>query len=151
MRETDRQIWARVRESGTLTAEQALLPERLTALMAQEKTLAAACRQLEARLFGTGCNAVRRIRAQSENRVRRLKTQMYLRSGLRADPQSSSTPFYALLCEALRAACLLAQTLQTQYLKTAEEFPGEAEMLSPLAAELGCNLKMLTALLQRSL
>lgn len=148
---TEKQIWERVRKSDRISAEYALLPQQLAELMGQERTSAAACEQLAARTGGTDCNALRRIKAQCENRICRLKTLFFLLTGSRINPKQSPIGFHEVLCDALREEILLMQTLRESYAKTKEAFPCYAETLQPLQTESEWNCKTLTEILQRKL
>ena len=125
---TESAVWERVNARDGITAEQALLPERLAELMMGEAQLAAAFSRLAGRLSGADGAMMRRLRAQGESRVRRLRTEYYLLSGMRADIRPPEVPFYPSICEALRAQCQSLLTLQKKYDETAREFPACAAL-----------------------
>lgn len=150
-RQTEHSVWERVGARPCLTAAQALLPERLTALMQREITGAAACRQLAARLSGTDGASLRRLQAQAQARVRQLNALRFLYTGLRAEIKPANIAFHSAVCDALREEGLLLAALQEQYEKTAEEFPTQAEQLTALCTQVRQNLRSLTDVLQRHL
>lgn len=149
--QNDRLIWERVTAKNNLTAEQALLPEYLIALITKEKNCAAAYHQLAARLSGAESNTMRRLKAQAENRVRQLNTHYFLLTGMRAGVKPETVPFHSELCDALREQCLSMLALQTQYEKTLCDFPTHTDALKPLSAELRQNLRTVTGTLQKRL
>lgn len=148
MEQTEHAVWARVTERGGMTPEQALLPERLSMLIAHERGNADACRQLSARLSGADSVLMRRLRAQTENRVRRLNALYFLVSGLRPNIKAERTPFHTERCDALREAYLSVYAQQNRYRKTASEFPAYADALSGFASELQQNLQTVSQILQ---
>lgn len=145
---TESAVWERVSARGGITAEQALLPERLAELMTEETRLAAAFFRLAGRLSGTDGTTMRRLGAQAEARTRRLRTVYFLTSGLRADLRPAEVPFYACLCEALRAQCLCILALQKKYDETAKEFPDCRELRGE---ELEQNFRTVTGILEKHL
>lgn len=147
MEQTEQSVWARVTERHD-DPEQLLLPERLSILTIEEKTSADAYRQLAARLSGADGAAVRRLHAQTENRVRRLNVLYFLISGLRPNLKGEHVPFHADRCEALREQYLSAHAQQSRYRKTALEFPAYAGELNGFASELQHDLQTLSQILQ---
>lgn len=151
MQGTERVVWERVQSTGTITAENALLPERLTALIEGERKTAAACTQLACRLSGSAGMALRRIRAQAENRARQLTALHFLLTGKRTCIKAPQVPFHKNLCEALRENCLSMLALQEQYGKVAAEFPAHADTLDCLSLSLRNDLRTVTGILERFL
>ena len=149
MQAEERAVWERVQSTGTLTAENALLPERLTALIEGEKKTAAECTQLACRLSGSAGMATRRIRAQAEGRARHLAALHFLLTGKRTYIKPPQIPFHKNLCEALREHCLSMLALQEQYAKVAAEFPAHAKAMDRLSLSLRNDLRTATSILER--
>ena len=148
MEQRERAVWERVTAKNGITPETALLPERFAVLIAQEKGSADAFRQLAARLNGADVVLIRRLRAESENRVRQLNALYFLISGLRPDIRGEHVPFHADRCDALREAYLSAHAQQNRYQKTAAEFPAYDGVLNGFAAELQHELQTISQILQ---
>ena len=81
--ETERAVWQRVRGPGQLSAEEALLPERLERLILEQQIDAGSLRQLSARLRGPERASLARMAAEQENQARELTTLHYLLTGRR--------------------------------------------------------------------
>ncbi len=148
MDQTERAVWARVTEQSNLLPEQVLLPERLSILIVEEKTAADAYRQLVSRLSGTDGILIRRLHAQTENRVRRLNVLYFLISGLRPNLKAEHVPFHADRCDALREQYLSVHAQQNRYRKMALEFPDHADTLNGFASELQQDLQTVSQILQ---
>ena len=148
---TESAVWERVSARNDLTAEQALLPERLTELMTAETQLAAAFFRLARRLPGADGALMRRLGVQAEARTRKLRTACFLLTGMRSEPHPAEVPFYAAVCEALRAQCLLLIALQKKYDETAREFSACEDLPENPSSELPQTLRALTRILEKNL
>ena len=133
--QSEQAVWRRVKAGGSVSAEEALLPERLEALILQERADAASLRRLARRMGGRGSAAVTRAAASAESRARRLLTLHYLLSGRQLRLQTPPCPKQGTPLEALREASLRMEQTAKSYEALAEEFPER----SRLFAELGCQ------------
>ena len=100
--QTEQAVWRRVKGPGAVTAEEAVLPERLEALILQEQADAAALRTLARRMGGQENAVLTRAAAGTEARARDLTALHFLLTGrrlrLKTPPVNPSGP----LPEALR-------------------------------------------------
>ncbi len=149
--QTEQAVWRRVNAVGSVTAEEALLPERLEALLLQERADAASLRQLSRSMNGTGSAAVARVAAKTEARTRTLVTLHYLLTGRRLRPQTPPCGKPGETLEALRAASLrMEQTVKT-YERLAEEFPERKALFSELGCQSRGQYRALTVQIQTML
>ena len=81
--ENEREIWRRVRQPGAVNAAEALLPERLEALIQEQRGSGAELRALGGRMQRPERQILLRMAAENENRARELTTMHYLLSGRR--------------------------------------------------------------------
>ena len=110
-KQIEQEVWRRVRGPGGPTAEEALLPERLEALIVEQQAEAAELRSIARRLRGQQSAALTRIAAGVEARVRALTTLHYLLTGRRLRLQPPGAKANAPVSEALRSLSLrLRQT-----------------------------------------
>ena len=100
--ETERAVWQRVRGPGQLSAEEALLPERLERLILEQQIDAGNLRQLSARLRGPEKASLARMAAEQENQARELTTLHYLLTGRRLRLKVPKPPLTADLPQAIR-------------------------------------------------
>lgn len=147
-RETEQEIWRRVRQPGAGNAEEALLPERLERLILEQKLNAAGLKALSARLSGHERQTFLRIAAETENRARELTTVHYLLSGrrLRLKPAEVSVP--KQLPEALREAFFRQQQSARDLRDLSREFAGYAELFERLAGEASRHSRLIMQALQ---
>lgn len=150
-RQAERAVWDRVIACPSLTAEQALLPERLSELMTQERAFADACTQLAARLTGADSAALRRLRAQAMTRQQQLNALRFLYTGLRSELRPAHVPFHSSVCDALREAGLQLLAVKAAYEKTAAEFSAQREALEQLCTQVRQATQTVMGILQRSL
>ena len=146
--QSEQAVWRRVKAKGSVTAEEALLPERLEALILQERADAAALRMLSRRMGGQGSAPVSRAAASSEARARTLVTLHYLLSGRRLRLQTPPCGKQDDLPEALRQASLRMEQTAAAYASLAKEFPERGELFSGLSCQARGQYRALTARLQ---
>ena len=133
--QTEQAVWRRVKGPGAVTAEEAVLPERLEALILQEQADAAALRTLARRMGGQENAVLTRAAAGTEARARDLTALHFLLTGrklrLKTPPVNPPGP----LPEALRELCLrLEQTAKT-YRSLEAEFAERAELFGRFARQ----------------
>lgn len=109
--QSEQAVWRRVRGPGNMTAEEAVLPERLEAVTLEQQALAAYLRGLSGKLRGPRSAAAAAMARQTEQSVRELTALHYLLTGRRFQPRPPRQELPAPLPEALRQACL--RTKQT--------------------------------------
>lgn len=145
---TEQAVWRRVSTVGSVTAEEALLPERLEALILQERADAASLRQLARRMGGQGSAPVLRAAARTEARARSLVTLHYLLTGRQLRLQTPPCKNQGTPLEALREASLRMDQTARTYARLAEEFPARGEFFSDLGCQCRGQYRALTAQLQ---
>lgn len=133
--QTEQAVWRRVKGPGAATAEEALLPERLEALVLQEQTDAARLQSLAKRIKGQGSGVMNRIAAETEARARELTALHYLLTGrrlrLKTPPPGAPGP----LPEALRELCLRMEQTAKAYRSLEAEFSDRAELFARFARQ----------------
>lgn len=133
--QTEQAVWRRVKGPGAVTAEEALLPERLEALILQEQADAAALRGLSRRMNGQGRAVLSRAAAATDSRARELTALHYLLTGrrlrMKTPPVQSSGP----IPEALRETCLRLEQTARAYKSLETEFSDRAELFSRFARD----------------
>ena len=149
--QTEQAVWRRVKGPGPVNAGEALLPERLEALILEERSGAAALRELARRVGGQGRAALTGMAGQTEARAGRLETLHYLLTGRRLRLRTPRPGPAGPLPEALRAACLRMRQSAAAYEALAREFSSWEEELSRSAARARENARVLTGLLERQL
>lgn len=133
--QTEQAVWRRVKGPGAVTAEEAVLPERLEALIFQEQADASSLRVLARRLSGKGSAALSRIAAETDARTRELTALHYLLTGRRLRLNAPPVKPPAALPDALREACLRMEQTARTYGSLAEEFSDRAELFSRFARQ----------------
>ena len=146
--QTEQAVWRRVNALGSVTAEEALLPERLEALILQERGDAAALRQLARCMGGQGSAAILRAAAGTEARARSLVTLHYLLTGRQLRLQTPPCGKPGDRMEALRQASLRMDRSAGTYAKLAEEFPDRSQLFSELGCQCRSQYRALTAQLR---
>lgn len=149
--QSEQAVWRRVRAGESVTAEEALLPERLEAMILQERAEAASLRLLARRMGGKGSAAVPRAAAGSEARARRLLTLHYLLSGRQLRLQTPPCGKQGAVLEALREAGLRMEKTAKDYERLAEEFPQRSELFTELSAQCRAQYRALARQLQAML
>ncbi len=134
-RETEQEIWRRVRQPGSMNAEDALLPERLENLILEQKVSAHGIRTLAARLSGAERQVFLRMAAENENRARELTTLHYLLTGRRLSLKPTEVPIPKLLPEAFREAYYRQQQSARDFQNLSREFSGYGELFDRLCGE----------------
>lgn len=149
--QTEREIWSRVKGPGGIAAEEALLPERLEALISEERSLAASLRSLTPRLRGPQRGELTRIAARAEGRARALTTLHYLLSGrrLRLQPPRPNKP--GPLPEELRELCLRTRRSVRAYEALGREFSACEEDFARYGDQTRADVRSLTSLLEQQL
>ena len=149
--QTEQAVWRRVRGPGGVSAQEALLPERLEALILEERSRAQELRALARRVGGGRSGRLSRAAAQSEARSRSLNTLHYLLTGRRLRPQEPPLPRPAPTPEALRQAALSLRESVRSYESLAREFEDYAQDFSRYADETRSQLAAVTDILQSRL
>ncbi len=147
-RETEQEIWRRVRQPGSAIAEEALLPERLETLILEQKLNAEGLKTIAARLSGSERQIFLRMGAENENRARELMTLHYLLTGRRLKWKQSEVPVPKLLQEALRDAYFRQQQATRDFRNLSREFSNYAELFERLCAESSRQSKLIMQALQ---
>ena len=133
--QTEQAVWRRVKGPGAVTAEEALLPERLEALILQEQADAAALRGLSRRMNGPESAALSRIAAAADSRAKELTALHSLLTGrrlrMKVPPVRNSGP----VPEALREICLRMEQTAKAYKSLETEFADRAELFSRYARD----------------
>lgn len=146
--QTERAVWQRVRGPGGMTAEEAVLPERLEALILEQRVDAAELRALSGSLRGQGRAALNRLANRAEARAGELTTLHYLLTGrqlrLRAPKPQRPGP----LPEALRQACLRSRQNERSFAALGGEFSDYASDFSRFSREAKDQTGTLMQLLQ---
>ena len=149
--QTEQEVWRRVKGPGPVTAPEALLPEKLEALILEQRTDAAALRDLSRRLRGQGSAVLNREAGRTEARVRELTTLHYLLTGrqlrLRTPPPVPGGP----LPEGLRTLCLRLRQTTRACESLGEEFSDYAREFEGFAADARTQVRVLTQVLQSQL
>lgn len=147
-RETEQEIWRRVRNPGGTNAEEALLPERLERLILEQKINAIGVKTLAARLGGAERQVFLRMAAEIENHARELTTVHYLLTGRRLRLNPTETTVARQLPEALREAYFRQQQASRDYRNLTREFEGYAELFDRLADEAARHSRLILQTLQ---
>lgn len=143
-------VWRRVRGPGP-TAEEALLPERLEALVLEQMGEQEALKRLSRRLGSGQGAAVARLAAQLRAQTRELTTLHYLLTGRRLRLKAPAPAASGSVTEELRLACLRAAQSARAFRSLAEEFREQAEDLSRYARECEGRQRRLTGILRSRL
>ena len=149
--QTEQAVWRRVKGPGGMTAEEALLPERLEALILEQRTDAASLQALSRRLRGQGSVALSRMAQRVEARAQRLTTLHFLLTGRRLRLQAPKLPKPDPLPEALRGAWLRNRQTVRAFEALREEFSDYAEDFADFAADGKTDGRMLEELLRQQI
>lgn len=149
--QTEQAVWRRVKGPGAITAEEALLPERLEALILEEQADAAALRSLSRRMGGQGSAVLSRVAAGTEARARELTTLHYLLSGRRLRLKTPPAVLKGPLSETLRQTCLRLEQTAKAYGSLEKEFANRAELFSRYARQAREQVRSLMTQLQKTL
>lgn len=150
-KQTEQEIWRRVRGPGGPTAEEAILPERLEALIVEQRADAAALRELSGRLRGPQAAALSRMAVQAGKRAQELTTLHYLLTGRRLRLQTPRRPSLGPLPEALRATWLRMRQTERAFAGLQTEFSAYEDDFGHYVLELRANSRTLAATLQGQL
>ena len=128
--QTEQAVWRRVKGPGSMTAEEAVLPERLEALLIQELATISFLRLLSGKMRGQASTALFQIVKKTENRTRELTAMHFLMTGrtLRIKTPPVSVP--DSISDALRVACLRMKQTAKSYEGLSAEFANSAEDFS---------------------
>lgn len=149
--QTEQAVWQRVKAPGALTAEEAVLPERLEALILEQRADAASMRMLSRRMRGQGSTALARLAGRCEARAQRLTTLHYLLTGRRLRIQTPKLPTPGPLPEALRAAWLRSKQAAKSFDALRAEFSDYAEDFADDAMEAKNDGRTLESLLRQQM
>lgn len=147
--EIEQAVWQRVRGmEPPLPAAQALLPERLEALLLEEQATQAALRELSRRAPGNQRQRLQRLSARAGERSGALTTLHFLLTGRRLRIKPPLPPDRSPYPEALRTAWLRLRQTARAYTGLASEFREEARDLEAGAADAEADSRQLAALLR---
>ncbi len=149
--QTEQAVWRRVKAPGGVTAEEAVLPERLEALILEQRADAASLQALSRRLRGQGSGALSRMAQRTETRVRKLTTLHYLLTGRKLRLQTPKLPKPDPLPEAIRGAWLRNRQAVRAFEALREEFADFAENFADLSAETKSDSRTLEELLRQQM
>lgn len=147
----EQEIWRRVRAPGGPTAEEAVLPERLEALIVEQQAEAVELRAMARRLRGQGSATLMRIAAGIEARIRALTTLHYLLTGRRLRLQPPRPTVTGPLPETLRALTLRLRQTERAYAGLQGEFADYAEEFERFSRQTRSDGRAVTELLQAQL
>ena len=146
--ETEREVWSRVLTPGQMTAEEALLPERLEALISLERRNAAELKVVSARLRGADRAAFLRMAARDEARAAELQAMHYLLTGRRLRLSGRAEPLPRDLPEALRMLWLRRREMARSYAELSRDFSAYAETFGRFSAETRRQMEQISAALR---
>ncbi|MBQ1411007.1 MAG: hypothetical protein IIY94_07030 [Oscillospiraceae bacterium] len=149
--QTEQAVWARVKGPGGIPAEQALLPERLEALILEQRADAASLRALSRQMRGQGSASVSRMAQRTDARAQKLTTLHYLLTGRQLRLQSPKLPPQGPLPEALRQAWLRTRQAAKAYEALREEFSDYAEDFADYAADAKNDGRSLEGILRQQM
>lgn len=149
--QTEQAVWRRVKGPGAVTAEEAVLPERLEAVIMEQQALAAYLRSLAGKLRGPQRASAASMASQTEQSARELTALHYLLTGRRFRPRPPKQELSAPLPEALRQACLRARQAEQSFLALREEFSSCAGDFGRLAEQARSHSRRLMELLRRTM
>lgn len=149
--QTEQAVWRRVKGPGGMTAEEALLPERLEALILEQQADAASLQALSRRMRGQASAALSRMAQRTNARAQRLTTLHYLLTGRRLRLQTPKLPRPDPLPEALREAWLRTRQAAKAYDALREEFSDFAEEFADDGAEVKSSGRTLEGLLRQQM
>lgn len=145
-------VWQRVQAGrDTLTAEEALLPERLSQHIMGEKGDSQAYRRLALRFQGQDSAALRRMAEEESGHARELNALYYMRTGRRTDLRPREEPQPADRLQALRGRYLEELSGAAGYAQAARDFPAYGEMFQRLSQAEHRHSQALLEILQRHL
>lgn len=150
-RQTEQEVWRRVRGPAGPTAAEALLPERLEALILEQRGTAAALRSLARRLRGQQNSLLMGMAGETEASARELTALHYLLSGRRLRLQTPPAPPPEPLPEALRAVCQRMRQAERAFTALQAEFSEYEEDFSKGVRRSRSNTRRLMELLQSQL
>jgi len=148
---TEQAVWARVKAPGGMTAEEAVLPERLEALILEQRADASFLRALARQVRGQGSAALSRLAERSMTRARKLTTLHYLLTGRKLRLQAPKPQTAGPLPEALRAAWLRSRQAARAYDALREEFSDYAEDFADYATDAKADSRSLESLLRQQM
>lgn len=153
--EREREVWRRVKGPGGpapgLNAGEALLPEKLEALILEQRAQAAALRAAAGRLQGPRRGELNRMAARGEARARELTALHYLLTGRRLRLQSPRLPAPGPLPETLRGLCLSLRDSARAFGSLGAEFSAWAGDFSRLSEAAEADGRRLMGLLREEL
>lgn len=149
--QTEQAVWARVKQPGAVTAEQAVLPERLEALILEQRVDAASLQALSRRVRGQNAAALSRMARRTEARAQKLTTLHYLLTGRRLRLRAPKLPNASPLPEALREAWLRNRQASRALDALREEFSDYADDFAEAAANTRSDARTLEGLLRQQM
>lgn len=149
--ETEREVWSRVLAPGQMTAEEALLPERLETLISLEQRNAAELRAVSARLNGRDRTAFLRMAARDEARAAELRGTYYLLTGRKIRLSGRGEPLPRDLPEALRMLWLRRREMERSYGDLSRDFSAYAGTFDRFSAETRRQMDRISAVLRGKL
>ena len=149
--QTEQAVWARVKGPGGMTAEEAVLPERLEAMILEQRADAASLRALARRMRGQGSATLAKLAERNTARARKLTTLHYLLTGRKLRLQTPKPQKPDPLPEALRAAWLRTRQAARAYDALREEFSDYAEDFADYAMDAKTDGRTLEGILRQQL
>ena len=149
--QTEQAVWRRVKAPGGMSAEEAVLPERLDALILEQRADSATLRALSRQIRGQGSATLSRMAQRTEARTQKLTTLHYLLTGRRLRLQNPKLPPTGPLPEALREAWLRNRQAARAYDALREEFADYAEAFSVYAADVKSDGRALEGILRQQM
>ena len=147
--QTEQAVWRRVRGPGNMTAEEAVLPERLEALILEQQSLAAAQRELARRMRGSQSAAMSRMAGLTMAQARELIALHYMLTGRALRLQTPRPQLPGPMPEALRETWQrLRQTTRT-YESLETEFGDYANDFSRFSRQTRDHARALMEVMQQ--
>ena len=147
----EREVWQRVKGPSPVTAGEALLPEKLEALILEQRAQAAGLRAAARRMRGPGSGELGRIAARTEARAGELTTLHYMLTGRRLRLQPPRLPAPGPLPETLRSLCLGMRESARAFGSLQKEFDAYAGDLARFSEGIQADSRRLLELLRAQL
>ena len=150
--QTEQEVWRRVKGPGGMRAEDAVLPERLEALILEQRADSAALQALSRQMRGQGSTVLSRMAQRTKRRAQKLTTLHFLLTGRRLRVRNpAKLPAAGPLPEALREAWLRNKQAARAYDALREEFSDYAEEFADYASEVKSDGRTLSGILAQQM
>lgn len=150
-RESEQEVWRRVQSTGGMTADQALLPERLEAMLLEQNLLTAELKAVSGRAQGSDRAMLNRMVGECGDRSRELRTLYYLLTGRQLRLKQQAPPRPEPFPEALRRIYHGQRQAARGFRQLEREFTDYGEQFSAMAREADRHGRQITLILQRKL